>query len=111
MDKYEKGDVVLCYFPLKYQNQEKYQLKLRPALVVSVYYGEEDFITVQLTTKNRSGKTLGKWIPKDSDIGRAMGLLKDSFINARYTARVKRAHIVRKIGFCPIIDEIIKMGN
>lgn len=111
MGKYEKGDVVLCYFPLKYKNNQNYQLKTRPALVLSVYYGGEDFISVQITTKNRTGKSPGKWIPKDSKIGKEMGLLHDSFINAGYSARIERRHIIRKIGFCSIVEEIVEIRN
>ncbi len=83
--------------------------KKRPALVLEVY--DRVYKVCQITSKNRTGQFPGKWILKNSNIGRSMGILKDSFINMGRTVDVTEDYIDRKIGYYPDIDNLIKDMN
>ncbi len=104
MAVYDRGDVVLVHFP--WTNEDGIiESKVRPGLILRVE-GPQERLIIQITSKNRSDHFPGKWILKDSDIGREMGLLTDSFIHYTQQAELHFRDIVRKIGFCRLIDEI-----
>ena len=107
MPRYEVGEVVLVLFPYQDHNGD-IQVKTRPGLIYQLD-GDRERVIIQITTTNRSDKLPGKWIPKDSEIGKKMGLLADSFINAGTQLCLRFEDIIRVIGFCPIMDEIEKI--
>ena len=104
MAVFDRGDVVLVHFPWT-NNDGEIESKVRPGLVLRVE-GPEERLIIQITSKNRSDQFPGKWVLKDSDLGQEMGLLVDSFIHYTKTAELHLRDIIRKIGYCKIIDDI-----
>ena len=101
---YDRGDVVLVYFP--WTNKEgNMEMKMRPGLVLRVE-GPQERLVIQITSKNRSDNFPGKWIIKDSDLGKQMGLRMDSFVNYTVQKELTLRDIIRKIGYCGLIDKI-----
>ena len=107
MARYDRGDVVLVYFPYRDENNNLV-VKVRPAVILSLE-GDQERIIIQVTSKNRSDKLRGLWVVKDSTDGREMGLRTDSFINITYQITITLRDIIRKIGYCPLIDKIDEM--
>jgi len=107
MSPYKRGDVVMLHFPFK---EDPTKTKFRPAVVLE---DEDDpiFALIQCTSTNRSDKLKGLWVIKDSPEGRIMGILKDTFINVSNVVRLNRYAIYRKIGVCPLMDEIDELLN
>lgn len=109
MGRYSEGDVVLVHFPY-IDNEGINQCKVRPG-VVTEQSDHNEYLMVQITSKNRSKTNRGIWVLKDSPEGNMMGILTDSFINLEQSIELKVRDIVRKIGNCPFLDEIQKQSE
>ncbi|MBI5675115.1 MAG: type II toxin-antitoxin system PemK/MazF family toxin [Nitrospirae bacterium] len=98
MTRYKKGTVVLVLFP----NSDLITAKLRPALVVQsedLNTGFNQVIVAMITSNlNREGHQSRFRINKDSDEGRAAGVLTDSIVMTDNLATVKHNEINRTIG-------------
>ncbi len=101
---YDRGDVVLVHFPWENRDGD-IEMKVRPGVVLRSE-GDQERLIIQITSKNRSDKLPGKWILKASEVGIQMGILTDSFINYTVQRELHTRDIIRKIGYCKIIDEI-----
>lgn len=97
---YKRGDVVLAPVPFK----DKAEAKVRPVIILETF--TDDCESCKITGTNRTEQLSGRWVLKDSDDGKAMGLDKDSFISIEDTIIVKMSYIHKKIGECLFIDEL-----
>lgn len=104
MAKYSEGDVVLVHFPY-IDNEGVPQCKSRPGVIVH-QSDHNEYLTVQITSKNRSRTNKGIWVLKDSPEGVQMGLLADSYINIDQQTDLNIRDIKRKIGDCPFMEKI-----
>lgn len=104
MPRYDVGAVVLVHFPYK-DHDGHIQVKPRPGIIYRLD-GDRERVIIQITTTNRSNELPGIWVPKDSDKGKKMGILKDSFINVGTQLCLKFEDIIRVIGYCPLMNEI-----
>jgi mRNA interferase MazF len=107
MTTYKRGDVVLVKFP--YSDLVRY--KKRPALVVqdeTIETGLNQRVVVQITSNlDRTGDTRVQ-VSKDSQAGRAMGILSDSVIVADHLATVLPREIDKVIGRCNCMPDVEK---
>lgn len=105
MTTYKRGDVVLIRFP----NSDLTTYKKRPALVVqdeTVPTGLSQRVVTMITSNlNRTGTTR-VLVRKESQAGRAMGLILDSMIVADNIATVLPREIEKRLGFCPHMGEV-----
>lgn len=101
---YKVGDVVIVPYPYKDESGEIIR-KIRPAIVTKIHGNKSALI--QITSVNRVNRNSGYWITKDSDLGKEMGLLTDSFINLETIRWIPAKFIIRKIGNYPDIDKAI----
>ena len=77
MSFYNPGDVVVVNFPYR-DNPTRF--KPRPGLIISIE--DENYYRVcQITTTNRHSAQRGDWILASSQLGQALGINKDSFLN------------------------------
>jgi len=106
---FEVGDVLLVWYAYKDENGV-FKKKPRPA-VISKIHNQTNSALIQITSTNRSNTLPGYWITKESDTGKKMGLLKDSFINISEVYWIPDRYIIRKIGNYPNIDEAIDKMN
>jgi mRNA-degrading endonuclease toxin of MazEF toxin-antitoxin module len=97
---YIRGDVVL----VRFQYDDSDESKVRPALVLDTI--DSNSKTCKITSVNNSRKMAGRWIEKDSEVGNCMGITVDSFISVGDKYMVRTSTIIKKIGYCPIVDEI-----
>lgn len=104
MATFDRGDVILVYFPWKDENGE-IQFKSRPGIVLHVEADQKRLI-IQITSRNRSGQFPGKWVLANSKLGLEMGLKKDSFIHYTKQAEINIRDVKRVIGYCSIIEDI-----
>jgi mRNA interferase MazF len=107
MTNFNKGDVILVRFP----NADFKSYKKRPTLIVqsdSLKTGLSQKIVVSITSNlQRKGKTRIK-ISQNSSIGKMMGIVMDSVIVVDNLATVLEKEIDKKIGICPIMEEVNK---
>lgn len=103
MPRYNIGDVVLVQWAWKEDGEIK--VIPRPAVVLQVE-ADQEWLVIKLTSTNRSDNYRGKWILMDSDNGKKMGLREDSFIHYKEQRQYHLRFIIRKIGYCPIIEDI-----
>lgn len=99
---YKVGDVVLVEYPFS----EIKESKKRPAIILDVIIRQE-YTICQITHIDRKLKNNGHWVEKDTDQGKKMGILTDSFINLDNVIDIKAYQIYCKIGECPLIDTIL----
>jgi len=92
MPSYKPGDTVTCYFPY-----EDGRLKIRPGLVLGSRKGKL-FVVSQITTRDRSERLTGEWIPAGSSVYNTMGLDKSSFINMSNIKVLPPSFLIQKIG-------------
>jgi hypothetical protein len=102
---YGVGDVVIVHYPYKDEKGEIIR-KVRPAIVTRIH--EDNSALIQITSVNRTKSNSGYWVVKDSDLGKEMGLLTDSFINLETVRWIPNKYIIRKIGNYSDIDKAIK---
>ena len=99
--KIDRGNVVLVPFP----NTDLRSTKLRPALVVQSDHIDSELSQVILamisSNLRRAGRTPRVMITKDTDYGKASGLLADSVVMTDNLATVLDTYIVRVIGRLP----------
>jgi len=101
MPRFYSGDVILVLFPFK----DGIGAKKRPAVVIREDSLDE-YLICQITSKNRSNEFKGFWVEKESEEGKKMRLLQDSFINAENYIVVRGIMIDKKIGTCPYIGKL-----
>lgn len=106
MARYDIGSVVLVKWPWE-EVDGSIQMKVRPAIVYRLE-SDQDRLTIQLTSKNRSAQFPGLWILKESKEGKEMGLLQDSFVNITYQREIHMRDIIRQIGTCHLIFDKIE---
>jgi hypothetical protein len=106
MSRYTRGDVVLVWYP--WEEDGVIKVKKRPGVVLEECADRESLI-IKCTHKNRSEKLLGIWVLADSDEGKEMGILENTFINLTEQLQLKNYEVVRIIGYCPFIDKIDEM--
>jgi len=104
MPRFDRGDVVLVYYPWKDEHGD-IQVKSRPGLVLHVEADQKRLI-IQITSRNRTNQFPGQWILAQSDLGKEMGILKDSFVHYTKQKEISINDIKRKIGYCSIIESI-----
>ena len=112
MSKYRVGDVI--YAPISYFNKDGYLVSQdRRWIIVKVNESDNENITVSLTGKiHQQSKYPGILVKKNSNEGIAMGLDADTFIYCNTTVKYLDHDIKRRIGVCPIVNEIIlKLGD
>jgi len=93
-----RGDVILVRFP----NSDLKTYKKRPVLVVQADLdtGLRQKIVALITSNlSRTGPTRVR-VPKDSDLGRNMGLLTDSVVVADNLATILEQEMDKIIGKC-----------
>jgi hypothetical protein len=99
----KRGDVVIALYPYEEQNG---RAKPRPCVIIKEH-GNNEYLLCQITSKNRTGKSHGRWILHDSPEGKQMGIVNDSFINyGKRTILIKKM-VFKKIGTYPFIEELI----
>lgn len=100
---YEVGDVVWAYFHF----EEKNDTKARPVIILEIL--EDESFVCMITGTNRSTTQKGRWVTKDSEVGKKMGLLKDSFINVSRKIVVKNYMLEKDgwLGKCPFVEELL----
>lgn len=103
---YSVGDVVLVKFPWRDENNEIIS-KPRPAIIFKIQ-GEIKIALIKITSKNRSNQFPGRWIVQNSQLGKQMGLLMDSFIHFQELYWINPSLIIRKIGSYPDMESIIQ---
>jgi hypothetical protein len=106
---YSVGDVVLVKFPWRDENNE-IKSKPRPAIIFKTQ-SEIRIALIKITSKNRLNQFPGRWIVKDSQLGKQMGLLMDSFIHLQELYWINPRLIIRKIGNYPEMDSITQDIN
>lgn len=104
--RYKEGDVVLVPFTWK-DDEGLIHYKNRPAVVYSIE-SEIEHLMIKCTHVNRSGQYPGKWVLKNSDQGRQMGIDEDTFIHYTDTLIIDEKAVRRLIGTCPFMEEIIE---
>ena len=92
MPSYKPGDTVICYFPY-----DDGRLKIRPGLVIGSRKGKL-FVVSQITTRDRSERLAGEWIPAGSSVCDTMGLDRSSFINMNNLKVLPASFLIKKIG-------------
>lgn len=106
MTEYKKGTVALVIFP----NSDLITAKRRPAVIVQaddLKTGLEQVIVAMITSNlSREGHTCRVRINKNSEEGRAAGILTDSIIMTDNLATVKFPEIERAIGVLPDMSKI-----
>jgi hypothetical protein len=103
--RYKEGDVVLVPYPWKDENGE-IQTKNRPAVVYRIE-SESSQLMIKCTHINRSGQFPGKWVLQKSEQGRKMGINEDTFIHYTDTLIIPERFVIKLIGYCPFIEDII----
>ncbi|MCX6089875.1 MAG: type II toxin-antitoxin system PemK/MazF family toxin [Candidatus Atribacteria bacterium] len=105
-----RGDVILVRFP----NSDFITYKKRPALVVQadIETGLSQKIVALITSNlGRTGPTR-VYVPKNSDLGKQMGLKTDSVIVVDNLATVLEREMDKRIGKCtewfPVADALLK---
>ena len=76
MSFYQPGEVIRAYFPF----DEPTGGKPRPVLILDIE-SDQLYKCCMITSTDRTGKCKGEWILKDSTLGKALGLDRNSFIN------------------------------
>ncbi len=102
---YRVGDVVIVHYPYKDDKGEIIR-KVRPPIVTKIQ--EDNNALIQITSVNRVNRNSGYWVVKDSDLGKEMGLLTDSFVNLEIVRWIPNKYIIGKIGNYSDIDKAIK---
>lgn len=101
----KRGDVVLVYYP----NSDLTTYKKRPVLIVQADDVKTELAQklVAMITSNlaRAGETR-VIVLKDSDLGKAMGILRDSVVVADNLATVEDQIIDKKIGHCSDMEAV-----
>ncbi len=96
---FNRGSVVLVRFP----NSDLKTCKKRPALVVqadNLYLGLPQRIVAMITSNvSRTGPTR-VFVPKNSELGKHMGIIQDSVVVADNLATVQDREIEKVIGRC-----------
>lgn len=108
MHKYRVGDVVYVNFPLQ---EDPSQVIDRPALVLATLTqsGRPYYRLAKITKHNKSDRFVGKWITKDSKVGKTMRLDFDSFVDLENITTVGEFGIRRLKGTCTVVADIIRM--
>lgn len=103
MSQYSRGDVVFVHYPYR-DFDGTLKTKPRPAVILDV--SGNDHYVIKCTTKNRSDKLKGVWVLSSSPEGVEMGFRENTFINLTETITLKGFAIIRKIGDCPILNQL-----
>ena len=77
-------------------------------MVLDVF--SDGYFLCQITSSDWRGIHPGKWIEKDSTLGKEMNLRNDSFINYTKRRQVNQIMVIippSPIGYCSEIDEIL----
>lgn len=102
---YKRGDVVLVYYP----HSDLKNYTKRPALIVQaddVKTGLAQKLVAMITSNlTRTGETRVT-VLKNSDLGKAMGILKDSVVVADNLTTIEDQIIYGKIGHCSDIGAV-----
>lgn len=102
---YKRGDVVTVRFP----NSDLTSYTKRPAIIVQadqIETGIDQKLLALITSNlNRTGTTRVS-VAHNTDLGKQMGLLKDSVVVTDNIATVKNYMIGSKIGHCSDIEAI-----
>ncbi len=111
MTRYQRGDVILADYSYFDSVKGRFDFKPRPFVIVDVEE-ETDNISVMCSSQiHQSLNYKGIVVLQKSEEGKRMGLEEDSFIYLNKTIVLTNREIIRKIGYCPIIDEIITKLN
>lgn len=95
MAEYFPGDVVKVIFP--YSDLKGY--KCRPGIVLLKYESDDKYLICEVNSlKEKHSKLTGIKVLLNSEIGKQMGVLEDSFINHTSKARIRKKQILEKIG-------------
>lgn len=111
MSRYKAGDVVRAHFAFFDKNEGRFVSKPRPFVIVDIDDAGEN-ITVSCTSQtHQSKKYPGILVAANSNDGKQMGIDKDSFVYCDQTISLSNRDIIRKIGTCPLISQILnKLG-
>ncbi|HEY0055401.1 MAG TPA: type II toxin-antitoxin system PemK/MazF family toxin [Pedobacter sp.] len=101
MVKLYRGDVVEVFYPFG-----KGELKSRPVIILQNTNKSSDAITVYCTSQNNGDDDNNIFVLADSDVGRQMGVTKDTYIRPKVIKTIDLFYMKRPIGKCPLMQEI-----
>jgi len=104
MAKLYRGDVIEVYYP-----DGKGGLKVRPVIVLQNINKSSDVISVYCTTQNNGDDINNIFVSSTSDVGKGMGLSKDTYIRPAIVKTLPIKSVKRLIGKCPLMQEISKI--
>jgi mRNA-degrading endonuclease toxin of MazEF toxin-antitoxin module len=104
MTKLYRGDVIEVYYP-----DGNGGLKVRPVIVLQNVNKNSDVISVYCTTQNNGDDMNNLFVRCDSDEGRQMGIIKDTYIRPNVIKTLPLKALKRLIGTCPLMKEISKI--
>ena len=111
MSRYKTGDVVWADYAFFDTIKGRMDFKPRPFIVIDVEDNSDNVVVICSTKTHQSVKYKGIIVLEKSVEGQQMGIVEDTFIYLDRTIILTNKEIRRRIGTCPIIDEIIKKLN
>jgi len=108
MSRYKTGDVVWADYAFFDVVKGYIDFKPRPFIVIDIEYDTDNLVVICSTKTHQSLKYKGIVVLEKSVEGQQMGIVEDTFIYLDRTLILTNKEIRRKIGTCPLIDEIIE---
>lgn len=109
MSRYRTGDVVLAYLAFTDAETGYITSKIRPFVVIDIEDETGNIVVICSTKTHKSLKFKGRVVLKDSEENKEMKFLEDTFIYLDKTVTLTNKEILKRIGICPIIDELISI--
>jgi len=111
MSRYKRGDVILADYAFFNTVKGRLDFKPRPFVVIDVEDETDNVVVICSTKTHQSVNYKGIIVLEKSEAGRQMNLAEDTFIYLDRTVILTNKEIRRRIGTCPIIEEIIEKLN
>lgn len=102
MSQYKCGDVVFASIPFE---EDPTKAKGRPVVIIEIL--EDDwYLVCKITHIDHSGIKKGRWIIKNSEQWKQMGLKQSSFVSDESTIEIPQTSIYMLLGTYPYIDDL-----